>query len=357
MATINIQSLEYVKTTNTQKVFKVKTENGDYITYFANIEKNDNVSTNRAVNKSGFTVNDEIYHDIYDQRKILFHHFAERRHQYPYEKNADYQHVYRCITNENNNLISNSFINVIQTQNTLYAIDNLSTYGHYYVNDEIYNYLCRDNEYAMPYPNKINTYIYPKVEALLSNNISDAIDIIYDIEYNTLYEIPGNTYTDYSKGSIFATTVKTKNQYNALYNMSHDNDYVLKNCRQYLEICNCNNQVYLKYTDNVNYKQSDNTTTEKSDADCYTNIQQIEVLKNINRGINIGKHKSTLYTIDIKNTKIFDDQQWISFNSDLTSKENIIANIKLEIKNTVRDIVRHLAPANTQLFAVTINNA
>ena len=37
--------------------------------------------------------------------------------------------------------------------------------------------------------------------------------------YNTLFEIPGNIYTDYSSGSMFATTVKCKNHLNAEYSM------------------------------------------------------------------------------------------------------------------------------------------
>ena len=87
---------------------------------------------------------------MYDTSTCLFHGLAARRHKYPYLDAYDYQHIYKSKTDSSGTELSNGMKSIAQAQGALYAIDGLSKYGHYYVNDEIYSWLCRDNGYAFP---------------------------------------------------------------------------------------------------------------------------------------------------------------------------------------------------------------
>lgn len=366
---VEITALNNIKYTSNGIAFDLSVKYGadsntTHVVYFGNVEKDDStIDKTTPINKCCFKSGDDVYHNMYASTDLQYHGLAARMHNYPYEKEPDYQHIYKCNRDNDNNVLNNNMLNVIQSKNTFYAIDGLSTVGHSYPNAELYDYLCRDNQYAFPYLHSIDTYLYDK--SRLSDDLPQAVSaVMHGVKYNTIYEIPGNIQQDYHSGSILATTVKAKNQYNAIYDMCHDATNILKNARSYSEICNCNDQIYLKYKDNVSYnKEEGSEITSVQDVTHYNvsvdtakttptvKLPQIEVLENINRGINTNNHKSTLYTIDVKNTKIFNDDVW----SNVADNQNIKDNLKREIKNNIRAIAESLAPANTQLFAVTIS--
>ena len=195
--------------------------------------------------------------------------------------------------------------------------------------------------------------------------------------YNTLFEIPGNIYTDYSSGSMFATTVKCKNHLNAEYSMLSSESVrnsILSQTREYSGIYGCNNQLYLQYKDNgsyispnkkqpskysVNYNGNEYEILEYSAqrdelSSSTTFTPQIEYIENINRGATPSNHKSTLYSLRLTAPDL--EKIEPSNESEVEWKNRIKENIRQEVKNVIRSLAERIAPANAQLFAVTINN-
>lgn len=358
-------NLSFYKSTSNGKVFGLSSSSGGLSTFFGNVEQNDNEwNPNSHINFGCISSEDGVLHNLYDSSQILFHNIAARRHKYPYLDEYDYQHIYRATSDVENKKLNNTTIkSIVQTQNTFYGIDSLGTHGHYFINDSYYEWLAQDNGYACPVPFKYNTLLY-NGENVSSGNISAAISaVVHGIQYNTLYEIPGNIQQDYKSGTFIGNTVKLKNQYNYTYSMLHDGVSVLSNARDYYEICNCNDLIYLKYKDNkvylsdkINNKDSipvsidDNySVTHISaklgiDSESTYKLPLIEVLTHINRGASSSNHKSSLYSLTL-------DTQFLKAINNQSIKENL----RSEIKNCIRQIVEKIAPANTQLFSVTVN--
>ena len=156
-----------------------------------------------------------------------------------------------------------------------------------------------------------------------------------NIEYNMVFEIPGNIYNDYSSGNIAANSYKGKNAFDSAYDMSHSDKNVLEHAREYKHIGNCGNQVYLTYSDNISYADKSSSPTS-SDGLYGTDFDKVEMLGNINRFANLNGHKSNLYSIVI-NTDLFNGISG-------TNRQSIIDNIKTEIQHNVQKIVEKLAP-------------
>lgn len=393
-----------------EKIYKasketiVKMSNGKH--YLLSQMDNDDVFDKTApANKDSFvlTSTNTIVHNMYDLDKLWYHQQAARRHRYPYETDYDYQHIYRMPTpNESDG----SFLNIAKASDTFYAIDSLSTGGHSFVNDEMYLWLLKDNGFSIP-PNKtIATTLY--FQGTLSDDPAICADIdkaldyytpeslsaegihatsaLIGVQYNTIYEIPGSIKQDYTKGEIVSNTFKAKNQFNAKWTMEHDSQYVLENARKYIGVYSCGPTVWFKYKEQVRYKNStskievapDWHTSTQVSASEFTQqriLPEIEVLDAVNRGVEVPQHKSTLYSLHL-NTDIFDklsvdtystkyvavnrngkiEYEQVAFGS--ANKEidqNVKRMLKAEIKNCIRMIAESIAPANTQLFSVTIN--
>lgn len=364
MAKLTAIELLDFKTSSNQKMFQVSCVSST-VTYFSNVEPDDTVFNQKShVNKCCISSDSGVIHNLYDSRYTLIHALAARRHRYPYCDDYDYQHIYKGMTSSDGSYLSNSIKSIAQAQGCFYAIDSRTDIGHYYINDEMYSWLCRVNGYAFPKPTRIHTMLYD--QKVLSGDLNAALSCIDNIKYNTLYEIPGSLKQDYSSGAIIGTAVKCKNQYDHQYTMKHIGDNLLSCAREYEKVCNCNDLVYLKYRDSISYLSTDSDTQNhrfaSEDKPNYSNSQQpqfnyvlphIEVLKNINRGASASNHKSTLYSIDVKARFLQKFDKNASENK-IVSHEKISANIKREIKNCIRQLMTQLAPANTQLFAVTV---
>ena len=160
-----------------------------------------------------------------------------------------------------------------------------------------------------------------------------------------LFEIPGNIYNDYGSGNIAANTYKGKNAFDSAYDMSHSDKNVLEHARDYKHIGSCGNQVYLTYTDNVSYTDKSSSAME-ADGLYGTDFDKVEMLGSINRFANLNGHKANLYSIVI-NTDLF---KYITNN-----RQKIVDNIKTEIQHNVQKIVEKLAPVQTQLLSVVVN--
>lgn len=368
-------------TTTRQKAFVVQYGTGTNqktATYFGNVEKYDDVF-DKSVNANRFCLSSAssvIFHNVYDSSRILFHGLAARRHRYQYTTKDDYQHIYRAVADETlSTSLSNGLCSLTKAQDTLYGIDSQSTYGHYYVNDDIYSWLAQDNGYPLPKPMKYTTLLYDKNHLSASNTPKVVDSLISGITYNTLFEIPGNLYTDYSSGSMFATTVKCKNHLNAVYSMSHSGSNILKNTRCYNGISSCNNQVYLSFQDTGSFATSTTNNvkisvdipneqqhvimhrfaTPTNSVASTASVEQIELIQNINRGATPSNHKSSLYSLNLTAPDL---EKITTTTSKLPAIQvnQIKENIRQEVKNVIRSLAERIAPANAQLFDVKVNN-
>lgn len=127
--------------------------------------------------------------------------------------------------------------------------------------------------------------------------------------------------------------------------MAHDTDHVLLNARNYTSIDNCGQQVYLKYDSAIDYDNSQNSETSQKKTFDIT-LESIEMIRGINRYLNSTNHKSHVYSV-VVNTDLLNG---------LTEQPKMKDNLKYEIQNCVRQIVTSLAPAQTQLLNVVIND-
>ena len=136
----------------------------------------------------------------------------------------------------------------------------------------------------------------------------------------------------------------------------------LKNAREYIEINSCpgadmHRDVYLKFYDDRRYsgwdiqKQGgDEAVTlsaeyEDSNGRKYP-YQKIEFFYP-STSSSMCKHKSTLFSVRISDSGLGKVSE-----SDSQQVKDIIANIKMDIENSVRKIAENVSPANTELFKV-----
>lgn len=238
----------------------------------------------------------------------------------------------------------------------LYALQPASEYGRYNIDCDIYSWISVNNGYELPPNTYISTALYNKAAIVSAIDANDSTMLqenavcanLTCIKYNMVYEIPGHQYNDFESGNIAANTFKCKNAFNSLYNMCHSNsNFMLNNARQYTNIGNCNKQVYMTYKDNIDYKKDGTLTSNKQSFDM--KCDQVELLGTMNRYANFSGHKTNLYSITV-NTDIFN----------CISKSNIgdaiKKSLKAEIRHATRRIVEKLAPVNTQLLSVYVND-
>ena len=373
--------------TSKQKAFTVQYGEGSSTktaVYFGNVEKKDDVFdiTNDANRFCLSSTDYGIIHNLYDSAHVLFHGLAARRHRYLYSKTDDYQHIYRALyDNSLSTYINNPLCCIAKVQDTLYGLDSPGTFGHYYVNDEMYSWLAQDNGYPFPKPIEYTTLMYDNKQLSAASTVKIIKSQVYGVTYNTLFEVPGNVYTDYSKGSMFATTAKCKTQYDAFYSMNKEESTTranfLQHARSYSSVDSCNNQLYLKFNDtrtfNIDTSYSPDPLTAFIGDDEHTimlssvnagdpcqnsvNADQIELIENINRGASPSNHKSSLYSLKLYAPDLERRHAAQQATSEQIQKnEQIKANVRQEVKNMIRQLAERVAPANTQLFSVTVNS-
>ena len=69
------------------------------------------------------------------------------------------------------------------------------------------------------------------------------------------------------------------------------------------------------------------------------------------------KHKPTAFSVRLNNTHINELEQNDTDTEEVhKTKELLAESLKKDITNTVRDIAKNIAPANTQLFEVYFND-
>lgn len=369
--------LQKIATTNTQSAFKVTFGTGrqkQTKIYLTNTEQSDDFwvyeeeehadvnaiseckyNKNSLYSKSTHT----IYYPMYDSMQ-------------PYYKSAIYKkgkslrngttYDFQDVTNHK---LSSSLLDICHADNIMYAIEPKNQYGRYSLSCDIWSWISVDHGYMDVPLKKINTDIYDvaKLSAALMSPADIPANVVKrkftDIKYNMLYEINGSIYNDYEGGSIAANTFKAKNQYNSTYDMLHDSNYKLKNARDYIGIGACNNNIYLKYYDTVNYPNSGSPSQPNTNkyGFCYPNV---EVIKAINRYESFNAHKTNLYSIVIKtdmlnavHEKMMDIKN-VDYAIIKALEQQIVDRMCLDISNGVKSITRLLQPAHTQLYAVYV---
>jgi hypothetical protein len=136
----------------------------------------------------------------------------------------------------------NSLSNVEKVGNTLYSCGNLSPCGHARISSDSYSFLSIDNGSYELYDISVDTITYnkPKIKEILSSDPTQltstniALCSYIGMNYNMLYEFPGNIWNDFTSGNIAANTLRCKNHLDSCYNMSHTNTHTFSNCRKYI---------------------------------------------------------------------------------------------------------------------------
>lgn len=353
MAIRTIQRLNSICTASASKIFNV-----DGRLLFADVEAEDTFSPkNSKYNKLGV----QIYNGdqavtvkpLYDSKKMFYKSAIYGKNKTAQKGTTfDFQDIFA-------HQLTNDLSCGIQVDDTLYLLQSDTTSnGHANLATDSYAFLSADTGDLSIGQVPISTYTYNRdvIEdsAEIGELSGDAINLtLRGIQYNTLFEIPGNMYNDYESGNLAANTFKTKNQYDSIYNMNHST-LVLNNARTYVDVQRCASEVYLKYYDNVNYKvdSSKPATTVKATQAATglygMHFPHIEVIDNINRYANRPGHKTTLYGLVVRSPIT----EYMDTHTTITNTQ--LSNVNLEIANCVRDIAECLAPAHTQLFKVTI---
>lgn len=234
------------------------------------------------------------------------------------------------------------------------------------------------------YGERVPTYIYtPKYQYSVQDDPSVLTDPRYnllDIGYNYVMEMSQNALNrglehEYDKGDIYGYPVVTKAFHNSLYTTDMSGQSDLRNCRQYVGIgltrgYGSQRRPYLKYYDVVDYSGTVGSTRYSeqiedvhlsSNSSIHYPYQKIEYYYP-SVFSSKSKHKSTLFSVRIDNCDIDSEIEKFETGGELHETAQypdrvvgLLKKIKSDIKAGVREIVKNVAPANTQLFDVYFN--
>ena len=253
MAEFSTFQLKGVKKTSNETYVEVTTNVGPKLYVLSKAKGDETFDKQQTANKDSLLLaSGTIVHNMYDMDKLWYHSQAARRHKYPYADKYDYQHIYKKPAT------ATALTATAKVGDTMYAIDRLDTAGHAYVNNEMYKWLLDNNGQSKPIVNPVETTLYDVATDDDGNQVGlSAKTAIIGAKYNTLYEIPGSIKQDYSKGELIANTFKTKNQYDAEWNMVEGTgNIVLDKARSYIGIGACGSTFWLKYKNIESYKTS-----------------------------------------------------------------------------------------------------
>lgn len=353
---MTINKINKLITTTTNKVFDVNVTDDAGITanmvFFADVQNTTEIDSYKKHNEHCLMQeesngNKQIIHNMYASKDNFYKSaiFGINKAQ---RSNTTYD--FQNITNHK---LSSELQHITKVDNFCYGLEEMSRYGRYAISNDIYSWISSNNGCNLPKDNNIKTTIYnkPYIVSCLENDITidsvQAISIDLDnIQYNMLYEIPGNIYNDYQSGNIAANTYKTKNQYSSTYDMMHTNGNILTNARQYIGIGSCGKQVFLKYTDDLKYENASSTPTQSSGSllDRLT-YEKVELIDQMNRFKKLIGHSTNLYSLLVY-TNLLDKT-----NLPNEKDRNLIEH---EIQNNVRLIAEKLVPAQAQLLSVIV---
>ena len=183
----------------------------------------------------------------------------------------------------------------------------------------------------------------------------------------------------YDDGLVYAhRMMPTKSTLNSQYSTEMSSTSEIFNCRTYAEIKSVGGRPYLKYYDDVGYEAMVSPTSTsslqtipmktfnsqtRSENDYLTKpYQKIEFLFPIDYKTK-AKHKSNLFTVELSGTGIETEYQNVVQSLEeqasdaeaverLLTKKSKLDMLKFDIESAVKEIVKNVTPANTQLFDI-----
>lgn len=362
-----IKNLNYITAGKTEKLISltVSTDNKNQVDkiFVCDIDENIGIFGNSNSNRSSFKIKNLniIIHNLYDISDLLIKSNIQKNQQ-------NYIDIYAPS-------LDNNIINICQLKNYVYCLTDLMSQGpNMLVTDlrdqrkKVSSSSISDTFFSYKFiSNNIQTYLYNKNNDSLSGIFEPVLNID-GVNYNYIFEIPlsYSIYNNFSEGEIFGETFQGKNSYGSDYSMHvslNNGNLNLANARKYCGIGVCGDNLFLKYFDNLEYNF--NYLNNYSDGVVYNvkavkkennyTYQKIESIAGFNKFDNSSsKHKSNLFSINIKNTNIdiFKGKykNGEQFPDDLNEK--IKLQIKTDIKNQVKILTEKFCPANTCLFDV-----
>lgn len=222
----------------------------------------------------------------------------------------------------------------------------------------------------------IDTYLYRSADDLGASSLyqvlsdgSSPVQVftpsksMVDVDYNMLVVVDQQeNESKYELGDIYAQQLDiAKNVYDSLYSMnisaSPDGTIHANKCRQYCGVMTDGQNVYLKYYDNRNYVpvSSNGGSIPRyamgQSGDVKYPFQKVETYIPNNFEMRC-KHKSNLFSINIKNKRIEELLDETIPEGEKAECEELYRQIHKEIKNSIKTIADNICPVNTQFFDV-----
>ena len=177
------------------------------------------------------------------------------------------------------------------------------------------------------------------------------------IDHNYIMEVPleGQQMPDneYYLGTIMADMIGGKNAYDDIYGMAVSSVGKFERIREYKNIHQTRNKIFLTYYDDNCYNANGSYTNtylnntedveENKQPHGQRDYMKIEQIAAINRFVSLTNHKANVYS-----TKIYGFQEALR-SANVSSAEQI-ENIQTSIKNSIRRIVSNFTPAHTQYY-------
>ena len=235
--------------------------------------------------------------------------------------------------------------------------------------DALYAIECETIAYTSSYYAFL-TFFKNKDSDMLSNLFKPVYNC-QNVKHNYIFEIPLRTPENidnaYSIACINADMIMAKNAYDDLYNVNTDSGKNFNRIRDYKTISTTGQKIFLTYFDDRQYQGTGgalSSTYEDYDAGFPQNVNEseneiaeseqqrdymkIECIDAINRFTSTTMHKANLYSTRVYGLNaLLDDKK---YDSDMT--DTYRNNIKYDIKNSIKRIVKNFMPAHTQYFDV-----
>ena len=162
---------------------------------------------------------------------------------------------------------------------------------------------------------------------------------------NTQRKSDARNLTDFENGNVYADIYALKNTLDSTYSTRMPSADEVDGCREYTGLSQSRGNLYLKFQDDVQYRGDsgwfDAHVPEKR---TWQKIEQFQPV-NVNSASQ-AKHKSHFFSIRLNGTGI----------PDLGVGDEALVALKNDIDNAIKTITRRVAPANTQLLDVQIED-
>lgn len=187
-----------------------------------------------------------------------------------------------------------------------------------------------------------------------------------DVNYNYIMEIPltkaNNENNKYFLGLVNADMIMGKNVYDDIYDTNVSSIGEFKRVREYSNIGAVGGKLFLTYFDDkiytagekfdktLDYRNYDSSGSldvpmNLSSSSPQRDYAKIECIDAINRFVSTTTHKANLFS-----TKVIGLDELL--NERKFDKEEIKDRIKLDVRNSIKRIVKNFIPAHTQYFDV-----